>query len=320
MRIKPLRLLPFRLKRHLVWAREGSAAISPRGRGIVFMVVNALCAALMVGSIRHLSDGMHPFEVVFFRNFFGALALLPWFARYGVGLLKTQRFGLHLIRAGTSIVGMLLFFYAVSLAPLAQMTALGFLAPVFATLMAVFFLGENVRVRRMVAMACGFVGAFAIIRPGFETVNAGALMVVGSSASWALALIAIKVLSRTDSSVTITAHAAILMAALSLVPAVFVWQWPSPDQLFWLFFIGILGTLGQLCLAQSFRLADVSTVLPFDFTRMIWVAAIGYLAFSEIPDIWTWIGSLIIFSSTVYIAYREKHRKTEPGILKTHGP
>jgi drug/metabolite transporter (DMT)-like permease len=98
----------------------------------------------------------------------------------------------------------------------------------------------------------------------------------------------------------------ILMSPLSLLPALFYWTWPDPATWFWLVVCGVSGTVAQLLMAQSFRVAEATVVLPFDFTKIVWGALIGYLAFGEVVDIWTWIGAAVIFSGITYITYRER--------------
>ena len=248
----------------------------------------------------------HPFEIAFFRNFLGLIALAPWFLRYGVAPLRTKRLPLHGLRASINIVAMLSYFTALSIAPLAQVTSLGFTAPLFAALLAMVLLGEVVRLRRWLAILCGFAGTFVILRPGFAEVDPGSLLVLVSAVAWASALIVIKVLSRTESSLTITCYMVVLMAPLSLVPAVFVWQWPSGEQLLWLTATAIFGTLSQLIMTEALKIADTSVVMPFDFFRMIWATLLGMAFFAEVPSVAVWAGAAIIFASTSYIAYRER--------------
>jgi drug/metabolite transporter (DMT)-like permease len=283
--------------------------LSANLRGIVLMLVSTVGFAAMHGAVRHLSAELHPFEIAFFRNIFGLLALAPWFLRYGVTPLRTRRLPLHGLRAGLNIIAMLSFFYALSITSLARVTSLSFTAPLFATLLAMLVLGEVVRLRRWVAMLCGFVGTLVILRPGFTEIDQGSLLVLLSAAAWASALTVIKVLSRTDSSVTITCYMVVLMAPISLVPALWVWQWPTGQQLLWLVAIGVVGTLGQLVMTQALKEAETSVVMPFDFFKMIWASLLGFIFFAEVPTLFTWIGAGIIFASTSYIAYRE-HKVT----------
>jgi drug/metabolite transporter (DMT)-like permease len=275
-------------------------------RGIVLMAVAALLFSSMHATIRHVSSGMHPFEVAFFRNVFALLFVLPWFLRLGFAPLRTQRFGMHLLRTAFNVVAMLCFFYALSITPLSEVTALNFTAPIFATLLAALILGEVVRARRWSAIAIGFLGTIVILRPGFAEVGLGEILALSSALTWAFALLAIKSLSRTETSLTIITYLSLLMLPLSLLPALFVWQWPSPEQLVWLALIGLLGAGGQYLMTESLSLADTSVVMPIDFTKLIWVSLIAYLAFGEVPDVFTWIGGIVIFGSTFYIALREQ--------------
>ena len=280
-------------------------------RAMVLMVASTIALATMHALIRHISQDLHPFEIAFFRNVFGFVALSPLFIRYGFGPLRTRRLGLLSVRAVLNTCVMLSFFYGLSVSPLAVVSALGFSAPVFATLLAILFLGEVVRLRRWLAILVGFAGTMVIVRPGFTTLDPGIIAVLMSAWLWAGALIVIKVLSRTESSLTITAYMTILMAPLSLVPALFFWEWPTLEQWGWLAMIGALGTVGQLTMTEALHLGETSEVMPLDFLKLIWAAVIGFLAFGEIPDLFTWVGGVMIFGAATYIAVRES--KMRPG-------
>jgi drug/metabolite transporter (DMT)-like permease len=288
-----------------------SAFASPALRGIGLMFVSTFFFAAMHGSIRYLSATIHPFEIALFRNVFGLMVVLPWFYRYGIAPLRTQRFGLHALRAVFNIMAMLSFFYALSITPLSEVTALGFTAPIFATVLAALILGEVVRARRWSAIAIGFLGTLIILRPGFEAIGLGQMLVLFSSMIWACALLVIKTLGRTDSSATIIAYMALLMIPLSLVPALLVWRWPDPLEWAWLIAIGVLGGIAQFCMTEALRQADTAVVMPFDFFKLVWVTVIAWLAFAEHLDLYTWIGGAVIFASTLYIAYRERAAETQ---------
>ncbi len=291
------------------------AMLSGEKRAALLMLVSTVAFASMHGLVRNIGQELHPFEVAFFRNLFGLFALTPLFIRYGFAPLKTQRFGLLTLRALVNTVAMLCFFMALSLSPLATVSALGFSAPLFATLLAVLFLGEVVRVRRWIAIMVGFSGTIVILRPGIIELDLGMVLTLISSVVWAGALLIIKILSRTESSLTITAYMSILMMPLSLIPALFYWQWPTVEQLGWLVGIGIIGAFAQLTMTEALRLGDTSTVIPLDFFKLIWASIIGYFAFAEVPDLLTWVGGLMIFAGATYIVVREselKKAKAEP--------
>ena len=204
----------------------------------------------MHATIRHASADMHPFEIAFFRNMFGLLLLAPLLFRYGIAPLRTARLKLHLLRGLFNITSMLCFFYALSIAPLTDVAAMTFASPIFATVLAVFVFGELIGIRRWSAILFGFAGTMVVLRPGFEGVALGPLLALFASLIWGIALLVIKVLARTESSLTITAWMMILLTPLSLIPAAFFWTWPTGEQYLWLLFTAALGTSGHLFLKQ----------------------------------------------------------------------
>jgi drug/metabolite transporter (DMT)-like permease len=274
-------------------------------RGALWMVLAAFSFAAMTTLIRKLSNGIHPFELAFFRSLFGLLFMLPWFLKAGFGALKTERLGLHGFRALVGLVAMLLWFLSLSLMPIAEATALNFTAPLFATVGAAVFLGEKIRARRWGATVVGFVGALIIVRPeGFDLGFATTLVLV-ASACMSMAVLSVKSLSGTESTNTIVLYMGLLMTPMSLIPALLYWTPPQPTDYLWFVVIGLFATIGQISMANAFASADISAILPFDFSRLLFAAAFGFLLFGEEPDTWTWVGAVIIFSATLYTAHRE---------------
>ncbi len=275
-------------------------------KGIGFMVLACVFFGAMQVGVRHVTQSVHPFEAAFFRNLFGLLVLVPSFAVHGLRPLRTRRFGLHCARAALNVVAMLSFFYALSITPVILVQALAFTSPLFTAVLAVLLLGERIRARRLTAIVVGFAGTLLIIRPGVQPIDLGPALVLGSAAVWGYVVILIKSLARTDSAVTITAYMVLLMSPMTLVCALFVWTWPSAGELAVLVAIGISGTLAQMCMTQSLRLAETTVVLPFDFTKLVWGAFFAWLVFGELIDSWTLLGALVIFSGGLYVAYRER--------------
>jgi len=272
------------------------------------MALSTVAFVTMHAAVRDVSQDMHPFEVAFFRQFFGIVALAPWFIRYGLAPLRTKRLGMHGVRAFVNVIAMFAFYYALSIVPLAQVSALAFSVPIFTALLAMAFLGERVRLRRWAAILFGFSGVFIAFIPDMYETGApqlGSLLVVLASFTWAIALIFIKVLGRTESTITITAYMVLLMPPMSLLPALAVWEWPTMEQFGWLLFIGVVGTIGQLTVVQALKEGETHVVMPIDFTKLIWAAGLGFLWFGEIPTVFTWVGGAMIFFSTTYIAWRE---------------
>ena len=274
-------------------------------RGCALMLLSTVMFAGMHAAIRHTTQFVPPVEVAFFRNLFGLLVIAPLLMRYGVGVFRTNKLGLHVMRACLNVVSMLAFFVGLSMTPIARATALSFTAPLFTALLGVLFLGEVFRWRRWTAILIGFIGALVILRPGIEGLEFGAILIVVSSLLWSLAVIDIKVLARSESTLTITAYVTVLMIPLTLVPALQVWQTPPAEMWGWLIFIGVIGTAGQFVVTEALKLADTTALMPFDFFKLIWAAVLGALLFGELPDVFTWIGAAIVFGSSFYIAWRE---------------
>ncbi len=274
-------------------------------RGMLLMLGATISFSLMHATIRYLSEGLHPFQVAFFRNAFGLLVLAPILIRHKGAPLRTRRLPLYLTRTTLNAIGMLSFFYALAIAPLAEVTALSFLGPIFATVLGVVLLGETVGLRRWMAIGIGFLGALVILRPGFESVGLGSVLAIVASFSFGLMVMVIKRLGTTESALSITAYMVALLVPVTLVPALFVWQWPALDLWPWLLVMGGLGSTAHLMMSGAIKLAPTNVVMPVDFARLVWMALIGYMLFFEVPTVFTWIGGFMIFASATYVAYRE---------------
>jgi drug/metabolite transporter (DMT)-like permease len=296
-----------------LWARQ-----TPALRGIVLMCLSTLAFSIMHGLVRFVSEVLPPFQIAFFRNIFGLAFLVPLLMRSRFAILRTQRIGLHALRGVINIVAMLMFFTALSISPLAKVTALSFTAPIFMAILAVLVLGERFRVYRWLAIMAGFMGMLIILRPGLVAIDTGALLVTGSALLWAVAMVVIKILSRTESSLTIVAYMGIFLGVFSVFPALWVWQPFGLVTLGWMVLIGLFGTIAQMSLSQSLKETDPTALMPFDFLKLIWTALIGAWFFAEIPDIYTWIGAAVIFASGLFIALRE--RQAKQGIPLDPGP
>lgn len=276
---------------------------------MLFMLLATLALTSMHALVRFLSAEMHAFEITFFRNLFGLLVMTPLMFRAGLTELKSRQPRLQLLRSCFGILAMALWFYGLSIVPIAEATALSFTAAIFGSIAAALFLRERMRLRRWTAVITGFVGALIILRPGLQTVQQGAWIVLASSLFWALALVTVKRLSSTDSIVCIVTWNSVLLTFFSLPLALPVWVTPTLAQFGWLLLIGLLATLGHLAMTNAFRLADASAVFPVDFTRLLWASLLGFLLFAEWPDATTWIGGVVIFASTTYITLRERRLK-----------
>ncbi|MBM3567996.1 MAG: DMT family transporter [Alphaproteobacteria bacterium] len=283
-------------------------AAPPLIRGALWMLGSCLVFSIAAALVRKMSAEFHPFQLVFIRNGVALLMMLPWLWNVGLGALRTANPKVHGARAVFSLASTLAWFYALATVPLAEAVALGFSAPLFATLGAVLILSERMRVRRWTALAVGFAGAALILRPGFDTVDLGQAMALLSSVLSAGSILAIKWLTRGENPTAIVTLQLLLITPFALLIALFYWRTPDAGQLVWLVAIGICAGFGQLMVVRALKLADTGAVMPLEFSRLIFAAVFGFTLFGETPDLWTWIGGLIIFASGFYIARREAKR------------
>ncbi len=275
-------------------------------RGAMWMVVASVVFAVLSGLVRQVTVlGAHPFEIIFFRNLFGLMAMAPWFYRVGFAGLKTQRIGLFVGRGLFSLVGMTCWFSAIALVPLAEVVALSYTAPLFTTVAAIFLLGEQVGLRRWGAILIGLAGAAIILRPGMIELSMGSVLAIAAAGTMACGVVLVKLLSRTESTPAIVAWQQIVVLPGSAVLAFFVWKTPSLELLGWMVLLGVVGTLGHLAVTKAFSLADTTAIMPFDFFRLIFTAIVGLVFFAEQPEIYLWIGAGVIFVSSIYVARRE---------------
>ena len=283
-----------------------AARMPPNLQGMALMFMVTIFIVSMHGLIRHVARELPPFEVAFFRNLFGIPILLPFLFRDGLAIFRTPRLRVHIIRSFGHVIAMMAFFYGLSTTELATANALGFTAPLFAAALATLVLGEVFRWRRWSALIVGFIGMLIILRPGIVELGTGPLLILGSSFVWGTVLVIIKSLGQRESVVTIVAYMIVFMVPLSLVPALFVWQWPNWEQIGLMAIMGMMGTAGHFLITTALKIADTAAVMPIDFLKLIWAALLGYFVFAETPDFWTFVGGAIVFGSATYIALRER--------------
>ncbi|HTZ79788.1 MAG TPA: DMT family transporter [Stellaceae bacterium] len=281
------------------------AALPPITRSAFWVITAGFCATIMNVVVREAAKELHSFEITFFRCLFGFLVMIPWIVKVGFGALKTSKIGFYTMRGMVSLVSMLTWFYGITLVPLSTATALNFTAPLFSTLGAALILRETVRIRRWAALAVGFVGTLVVLRPTSEGLDPNAFYILASALTGGMNVVTVKFLARTESPNAIVTYLMLYVTPLSLIPALFVWQWPSLTALAWLILLGALGTASHLSVVRGYRAVDASACAPFEFLRLPFAAFLGYAIFHEVTDLWTWVGAITIAASSIYVAHRE---------------
>jgi drug/metabolite transporter (DMT)-like permease len=268
-------------------------------------LVTAATGSAMNCLIRLLTTDLHPFEIVFFRNLFGFLSILPFALGRGLAILRPSRPRRLVGAALVNIVSMTAFFSSIALMPLNELTALSFTTPMFQTVGAVLVLGEAVRRSRWLGTGIGFLGVLIIARPGSEAFGSGAILVLIGASTYAGVSLIVKSIAAHESPLTVVPWVSGSMSLMSLPLAAMVWTWPSLGTLALMAVVGVLGTIGWFTFAQAFKLADASALAPYDFMRLPFTALPAYLVFSEIPDLWTWMGAAVIFGSSLGVTRSE---------------
>jgi len=282
-----------------------SFSVSPATSGAAWMILAACLLGALSALVRFIAADLHPFEIAFFRNFAQFALMLPWVAMAGLGAMRTGRVWAHVRRSGFGIVAMLVWFSVLPMMPIAEATAISFSAPLFTTAGAALFLGEQVGPRRWAATAAGFLGVLLIIRPGFAEVGLAQIMALLAAVLIAGAMLSNKSLAKTESPNAMVVWMGLFMSLFSIGPALTVWHWPTGDTWWWLLALGFVATAAHLAINRAFANGDASFIAPFGFAQLPFVAVLGFMAYGEVPDVWTWAGALVIFTSGAYTAHRE---------------
>ncbi len=232
--------------------------------------------------------------------------------RYGRSLVRTTRLGAQALRGLLLAFGSVFFVSALKYMPLAETTAIAYLAPLLVTLMSVVFLKEKVELARWIAVFCGFVGVLTIIRPGTNVFTWAVLLPIGNAISFASYQILTRRLAGLESPYTSIFYAGLVGMALMSFVLPSVWT-PPQSALHAALFVGIgtLGGFGHLILIKAYDHAPASRLAPFSYSQLIWVAAIGFLAFGDFPDAWSLLGIAILIASGIYIASHQRRSERQ---------
>jgi drug/metabolite transporter (DMT)-like permease len=279
--------------------------IPPVVRGGALFVLGGACFATMTSMIRPASAELHTFQIVFIRNVLGVVFLLPWLMRPRIELLHSPRLKLHLLRAAFFVIAMTCWYAAIPKLELVDAQALLFTAPIFVTILSALILRERVHLRRWMAVAIGFAGVLIVLRPDYATIPLAAGLVLADAVAWAGIIISARFLSGKDSSSAIVGHMFVWSSFLSLIPALFVWRWGSLDAWLWVAALSGMSTIGHVCVTRALAIAEASAVTPFEYTQIVTVGVIGYVAFGEVPEVRTVLGAALIIAAAIYIGQRE---------------
>ena len=289
------------------------AGLADARRGILWMLLGMLTAVTMDTINKTLAQNFPVPQLVWGRFVFHMVLMVLILGRRLPRVVVTRRLGLQVVRSFYLICAASLFVNAVRLLPLADATALLFVAPILIAALSAPLLGERVDRRRWIGVALGFAGSLIIIRPGSEVMRLAALLPLGSACFFAFYQIATKRLSRIDPAMTTLFYTGLLGALVTSFAVPFFWVMPGALEWFLLAMLGVLSGATHFCIIKAFEAAPAATVAPFVYSTLIWATLSGFVFFADLPDIWTVVGAAIIAGSGLYITYQERLQRDADG-------
>lgn len=288
-----------------------SASLPPNKllQGALLILLGEALLALMGAIIKHLSLDLPTEIIVFYRNLFGLLLLLPILMNTGIASLKTNKIHLHLLRAGVGLTAMYGFFYVLGNLPLAEAFLVKLTTPFFMPIIAAIWLGESIRRKNIAAIALGFVGVIFILRPGTDTFTPIALIGIGAAFLAGSAKVTIRLMGSTESSVTIVFYFGLISSILASIPLFWSWQVPLDRHWPWIILMGLAGTLGQLALTRAYRIANPGQIGPYVYSSVVYGAALGWFIWGESLLVSTIIGSGLIIAAGILNLFKSRNTK-----------
>jgi drug/metabolite transporter (DMT)-like permease len=249
---------------------------------------------------REASRELSVFQIMLMRSVIGMAMLWPLVrAAGGLAAMRTGRLPQHALRNAVRYVAQYGWFAALTMIPLSQVVAIEFTMPIWSAALAVAFLGERMNVQKWAAVLLGLVGVAVIVRPGAGTLDAGQLIALASAVGFAISVVLVKSLTRTEAAVAISFWMLVVQSVIGLVPALLVWQWPSATVWGWVVVVAFCGTYSHYCFARAMQHADATVVVPMDFLRVPLTALVGWLAYSERLDLFTALGVALILAGNL---------------------
>lgn len=274
--------------------------------GVGWMVLTGLLFVCVTAIVRHLGTSMPAIEAAFIRYAMGLLFVLPVLLRLLRQRPKPGSMRLYVVRGLVHGGYIILWFYAMARIPIAEVTALGYLAPIFVAVGAALFLGEKLHYRRIAAILAGFIGMLVIVRPGFTEISLGQLAMIVGAPFIATSLLLGKRLSRDEDPSMIVAMLSLFVTLALLPGAVLQWRTPTLEEFLWLSLTAAFATAAHYCLTKALQAAPITVTQPVSFLQLVWASLVGLALFGEALDPYIFMGSAIIVGAATYIAHRER--------------
>ena len=264
---------------------------------------------VMVVLIKLAGERLHVTQILLVRQIVMGFIVAPTIFSNFPGTLRTERFGLQILRIILALVAMLFGFTAVIHMPLADVTAIGFAKSFFVTILAIFILNEVIGIRRWAAVIIGFIGVLIMLRPGTESFSFyGIYALIGAAGAGAVMVI-IRILNRTESPTTILTYQALGVGIAMIFPGIWFWQMPTLYEWILLVIMGFVSYGAQMLNIYAYKFGEASVMASLDYVRLIYSVLFGFWIFNTLPDTWTWVGAVIIIGASIYTIHREAQNK-----------
>lgn len=288
--------------------------------GMAWMLATGLCFVLVTALVKYVGSDVPPAQSAFLRYILGLGFLVPMIRPILRARLTRGDLALFSLRGVLHSFGVICWFYAMTQIPIAEVTSMNYLNPVYVTVLAVFFLGERMALRRAVAVGLAFVGAVIILRPGFRELSMGHFAMIFTALLFAGGYLVAKIMAdRVDASVVVGMLS--ITVTIGLAPFAFaVWITPTWDQIFWLFLVACFATAGHYTMTLAFAAAPLTVTQPVTFLQLIWATTMGAVFFGESVDPFVIMGGAIIIGSITFITWREaiiNRRQITPAVAQT---
>jgi drug/metabolite transporter (DMT)-like permease len=273
---------------------------TPLARAAAWMAGWLTLMVVIAVAGREAGRELSVFQIMLLRSTLGLVMLWPLVrAAGGLGAVRTERLPQHALRNAIHYAAQYGWFVALTLIPLAQVVSIEFTMPIWSAALAIFFLGERMSGRKWFAVLLGLIGVAVIVRPGAGEIDIGQIIALASAVGFAVSVVLVKSLTRTEAAVAISFWMLIVQSAIGLVPALLVWRWPSVHVWGWVVVVAFCGTYSHYCFARAMQHADATVVVPMDFLRVPLTALVGWLAYSERVDLFTLLGIGLILAGNV---------------------
>lgn len=301
--------LPAQVERARAWWLTRWSGLSSNARGAVLVSSGSLTLVFMAALVKHLGQTIPALEILFFRSLIGFLLVLPVFISDPMEPFRTKRQGAHFARGAASVLGNFCFFWSITHLALADAMAIQFSRPLFMIPLAMIFLGEIAGARRTMIAIVGFMGILLYSRPFSGGFDPGVFIAALGAFGGGLVVICIKRLATTEPTRVIMFYYAFWNIVAAAIPTWLWWVTPTWSELGLLLLVGALGIGGQSLITHGFRFGDTTTLVPLDYSRIVYSAIIAYLIFGELPTLWSLAGMTLIVGASLYLVLTEEKKR-----------